>query len=87
MRLDKFLKITLVFKTRSSAEKLIEAGKISINGKIAKPSSAVKPGDRIMIVFPFKKVEYEIIEIREKNVSKKDARELMKLIGEETIEL
>ena len=33
MRLDKFLKISLIFKTRSSGEKIIEEGNVLINEK------------------------------------------------------
>lgn len=86
MRLDKFLKISLIFKTRSSGEKLIEKGKILINGKTAKPASDVKIGDSISIEYPFKKITYQVLNISEKNVSKKDAKELIKQTGEEKID-
>jgi ribosomal 50S subunit-recycling heat shock protein len=86
MRLDKFLKISLIFKTRSSAEKAIDNGNVYLNGKPAKPASLIKVGDKMTIVFPIKKVEYEILEIKEKNVSKKEAKELIRLISEEKID-
>ncbi len=86
MRLDKFLKISMIFKTRSSAEKLIDNNKILINDKPAKPSANIKIGDIITVETLFKKTKYQVLNISEKNVSKKDAKELTKIIGEETIE-
>lgn len=87
MRLDKFLKISLIFKTRSSAEKSIEDGLILINERIAKPSSNVKEGDILTIKFPFKTVTYKILKIEEKNVSKENAKKMYEIIKEERDEI
>lgn len=86
MRLDKFLKISCIFATRSSAEKSIIQGNVLLNKLKSKPSSNVKIGDILTIISPFKKTEYEILKIYEKNVSKKEAKEMLSLIGEENIE-
>ena len=45
MRLDLVLKQSRLIKRRTIAKELSDAGKISINGKVAKPSSEVKDGD------------------------------------------
>ena len=45
MRLDLVLKQSRLIKRRTTAKELSDAGKISINGKVAKPSSEVKDGD------------------------------------------
>ena len=45
MRLDLVLKQSRLIKRRTIAKELCDAGKISINGKISKPSSEVKDGD------------------------------------------
>jgi len=87
MRLDKFLKISLIFKTRSSAEKAIEKGNLLLNGSKTKPSSKVKEGDILKITSNTKIVEYKILEIKEKNVSKKEAKDMTEIISEEKIEL
>jgi len=87
MRLDKFLKISLIFKTRSSAEKSIEDNEILLNGKIAKPSSNIKEGDILTIKFPFKTVTYKILKIEEKNVSKSEAKKMYEILKEEKNEL
>ena len=45
MRLDLVLKQSRLIKRRTIAKELCDAGKISINGKIGKPSSEVNNGD------------------------------------------
>jgi ribosomal 50S subunit-recycling heat shock protein len=87
LRLDKFLKISLIFKTRSSGEKTIEEGNVLINDKMAKPSSNIKIGDILTIRTSLKKTNYKILQIAEKNVSKKDARELYEILNEEHYEI
>jgi ribosomal 50S subunit-recycling heat shock protein len=87
LRLDKFLKISLIFKTRSSGEKLIEEGNVLINDKISKPSATIKAGDIITIITPLSKTKYRVLQILEKNVSKKTAKEMYEVIDEERFEL
>ncbi len=45
MRLDLFLKKTSIIKRRTIAKEIVMRGLVSINGKVAKPSSEVKDGD------------------------------------------
>ena len=87
MRLDKFLKIMLIFKTRNSSEKYFQSDNIFINDKIAKPSSNIKVGDEILIKTIDKKTTYKVLEIKEKNVSKEEAKKLYQIIKEEKLEL
>jgi len=86
LRLDKFLKVSCIFVTRSSAEKAINRGNVILNNNKTKPSSNIKIGDYLSINFPLKKVEFQILKICEKNVSKKDAKKMTKIIKEEKIE-
>ena len=51
MRLDKYLKVSRVIKRRTVANEVSANGRVSINGKVAKPSTAVKEGDIIEIKF------------------------------------
>ena len=44
MRLDKYLKVSRLIKRRTVANEVADAGRILINGKIAKASQAVKAG-------------------------------------------
>ena len=49
MRLDLFLKASRLCSRRTLAQKLCDAGRVSIKGNIAKSSHAVKTGDEISI--------------------------------------
>ncbi|KAF2957488.1 RNA-binding protein [Thermotoga sp. Ku-13t] len=57
MRIDKYLKQSGIIKRRTIAQRMIESGKVFVNGRIVKPSYEVKIGDKIKIIFPFKEVE------------------------------
>lgn len=63
MRLDKYLKVSRLIKRRTVAQEACEQGKVTVNGKVAKPSVNVKVGDIIEITFGEKtlKVKVEII--------------------------
>ncbi len=49
MRLDKYLKVTRLIKRRTVANEACDAGRISVNGKVARASYDVKIGDVIEI--------------------------------------
>ena len=49
MRLDKYLKVSRLIKRRTVANEVADAGRILINGKIAKASQAIKAGDIIEV--------------------------------------
>ena len=49
MRLDKYLKVSRVIKRRTLAKEIVDSGLVTINGKIAKPSSEVNKGDIISL--------------------------------------
>ena len=60
MRLDKFLKVSRIIKRRTVANEAAGAGRIAVNGKIAKPSADVKPGDVLDILLGGKHVMVKI---------------------------
>ena len=60
MRLDLLLKQSGIIKRRIVAKALAENGKISINGKVAKPSSDVKDGDILLLNLGMHVIEVEI---------------------------
>lgn len=63
MRLDKFLKVTRIIKRRTVANQAADNGRVSINGKVVKPSYEVKIGDIVEIKFGDKVSKFEIIKI------------------------
>lgn len=79
MRLDKFLKVSRLIKRRTLAKDVTEAGRVSLNGRVAKPSTEVKPGDILEIGFGAKQLKAEILEVRE-NVRVEEAPNLYKVI-------
>lgn len=82
MRLDKFLKVSRIIKRRTVANEACDAGRVSINGKPAKPSAEVKAGDRIDIAFGSHTGRYEVLDVREA-ATRHDASELYREIKED----
>ena len=78
MRIDKFLKVSRVIKRRTVANEAADNGRISVNGKIVKPSYDVKVGDIVEIKFGDKISRFEILQIPK--VAGKDLPELIKLL-------
>ena len=64
IRLDKFLKVNRVIKRRTVANEAADSGRISVNGKIVKPSHDVKVGDIVEIKFGDKVSKFEILQVK-----------------------
>lgn len=79
MRLDKFLKVSRIIKRRTVANEACDAGRVLVNGKVAKASVAVKEGDIIEIGFGNKQIKVQVLDVQE-TVRKDDAKELYKYI-------
>ena len=85
MRLDKYLKVSRIIKRRTVAKEASEGGRVTINGKVAKPSSEVKEGDVLEIRFGEKMARYRVLQVAE-TVRKNDAGLMYELIaGEEAL--
>ncbi|MFF2179342.1 RNA-binding S4 domain-containing protein [Lysinibacillus sp. NPDC058147] len=85
MRLDKFLKVSRLIKRRTLAKEVADQGRITINGKVAKASSAVKAGDELAIRFGQKVVTARVEELRD-TVKKEDAAKMFTILKEERLE-
>ena len=79
MRLDKFLKVSRLIKRRTIANEACDAGRVLINGKVAKASSNVKEGDEIELQFVTKAVKVQVLDVQE-TTKKDEAKELYKYI-------
>lgn len=84
MRLDKYLKLTRIIKRRTVAKDAGESGIVSINGKVAKPSTQVKIGDIIEIQFPQSSYKVKVVDIKE-HVKKEDAISMYEVLENEQI--
>ena len=81
MRLDQFLKLSRVVKRRSVAKELCDSGAVKVNGRPVKPSREVKVGDVIEIDTFTRYLKAQVVRIpSSKNVSKKEARELLQIL-------
>ncbi len=79
MRLDKFLKVSRLIKRRTVANEACDAGRVAINGSVAKASVKVKPGDIIEIHFGTKTVKVEVLHIQE-TTKKEEAKDLFRYL-------
>lgn len=79
MRLDKFLKVSRVIKRRTVANEACDAGRVTVNGKVARASYDVKVGDVVEIVFGTRTVKFEILQVTDV-VKKEDAADLCRII-------
>lgn len=79
MRIDKYLKASRIIKRRTVAKEACEQGKVSINGKTAKPGDEVKVGDIIVVSFGSGEMKVEILDIKE-SVGKDQADSLYKVL-------
>ncbi len=84
MRIDKFLKVSRLVLRREVAKKLCDDGDVLLNGKAAKPSSEINPGDTLVLSLGRRKVTVRIKEIRP-FASKADASSLYEIISDESI--
>lgn len=79
MRLDKYLKVSRLMKRRTVANEACDAGRVTVNGKVAKASQDVKIGDIISIKFGDKTVDAQILSVQE-TVRKEDAKDMFKYL-------
>ncbi|MCQ2497854.1 MAG: RNA-binding S4 domain-containing protein [Lachnospiraceae bacterium] len=79
MRLDKYLKVSRLIKRRTVANEACDAGRVSINGNVAKASVNVKVGDIIKISFGNKDLEVKVTSVQE-TVKKEEAKELFEYL-------
>lgn len=74
-RLDVWLDVACLFKTRSEAQKACKGGKVSLNGHGAKPHREVKAGDVIEITRPLgRRQRVVVVGIIDTHIPKAQAR-------------
>ncbi|MBD3176373.1 MAG: RNA-binding S4 domain-containing protein [Armatimonadia bacterium] len=83
MRLDKFLKDTGIIRRRTVAKDLADANRIQIDGRQARASATVRPGQRLTLDLGRKVATYEILAIPERTPRKNEAEGFVRLVDEE----
>ena len=77
MRLDVWLDVACLFKTRSEAQKACRLGKVSVNGAPAKAHRELKAGDELLIARPLSRRQIvTVLALAETHVPKAEARQL-----------
>jgi ribosomal 50S subunit-recycling heat shock protein len=79
MRIDKFLKVSRILKRRTVAQEACDEQKVLINGKTAKPSTAVKIGDVVEVLYTAGSFKFKVLTIKE-TVKKDEAASLYEVL-------
>ena len=77
MRVDAWLDVACLYKTRSEAKRGCESGKVEVNGDHAKPHRVLREGDRVRINRGFGRYQDVVVRILiDQHVKKFEARAL-----------
>jgi ribosomal 50S subunit-recycling heat shock protein len=87
MRLDKFLQLTGLVKRRTLAKELCDAGRIKVNGKVAKPATEVRVGDLIEGDVGWERWEVRVLQLPKGSVPANRRSEFVEMIRRERISL
>lgn len=77
VRLDVWLDVACLFKTRSEAQRACRGGKVDVNAQRAKPHRTVQPGDRLAITRPQGRRQLVVVRsLAERHLPRAEARTL-----------
>ncbi len=79
MRLDKFLKVSRLIKRRTVANEACDAGRVSLNGKVARASADVKAGDIIEIEFGNRTMKAKVLDVKEV-IRKEESADMVEIL-------
>ncbi len=79
IRIDKFLKSSRIIRRRTVAKDACTQERVSINGKIAKPSDRVEVGDHLEVTFGSGTMKVEVLELKD-TTKKKDAENMYRAL-------
>lgn len=79
MRLDKYLKVSRLIKRRTVANEACDAGRVLVNGKVAKAGTAVKEGDEIELMFGTRTIKVRVLAVAE-TVRKEDVALMYEMV-------
>jgi len=75
VRLDVWLDVTCLFRTRSEAQKFCKAGKIAVNGQTARPNRLLRAGDEVQVNRPFGRKQRLVVRgVADHHMARVDAR-------------
>jgi ribosomal 50S subunit-recycling heat shock protein len=77
VRLDKFLQVSRLVKRRTMANRLCDAGRVTLNGHRAKPAADVHVGDQLGVHVGTRRVVARVLRIPEGRSSSDPMIEIM----------
>jgi ribosomal 50S subunit-recycling heat shock protein len=81
MRLDKYLKVSRIFKRRTIAKEVSKKNRITINDRPAKPASNVDVGDILKITYGNKELVVKVREVTQ-HTTKEASQNLYEIISD-----
>ena len=75
------MKVSRIIKRRTVANEACDTDRVSVNGRVAKASYDVKPGDKVEITFGEKTLKFVVNEVKE-HVAKDEAAQLYTVVKE-----
>jgi ribosome-associated heat shock protein Hsp15 len=77
LRLDVWLDVSCLFRTRAEAQAACKTGRIAVNGQVAKPNRRLRTGDEIEIGRPFGRKQRVVVRgVADRHIAKAEARKL-----------
>jgi ribosome-associated heat shock protein Hsp15 len=77
IRLDIWLDVACLYRTRSEAQKACQGGKVGVNGQTAKPNRRLRIGDELQIKRPFGRQQRVTVRaLADRHIPKADAKRL-----------
>jgi ribosome-associated heat shock protein Hsp15 len=75
VRLDVWLDVSCLYKTRSEAKRACDGGKVDVNGQASKPHREIRAGDEIVLSRPYGRRQIVVVKtLGEKSMPKAEAR-------------
>ena len=77
VRLDVWLDVACLYRTRSEAQKACQGGKVEVNGQTAKANRRLRIGDELRIKRPFGRLQRIAVRaLADRHIAKADAKQL-----------
>ena len=77
LRLDIWLDVACLFRTRSEAQKACKVGRVDVNGQTAKAHREIRPGDEVVISRPLGRKQSVVVRgLADRHIAKAEARDL-----------
>jgi ribosome-associated heat shock protein Hsp15 len=77
VRLDIWLDVACLYKTRSEAQRACRSGRIDVNGQRAKPNRPLRKGDRLLIRRPLGYLQdIMVVKLAERHMPRAETRAL-----------